>query len=419
MFKPLPLFIGQRYIHAKRQNHYVSFISMASMLGIMIGVFVLISILSIMHGFEKELRARILGVVAHVTVSGDDGLLKDWQKQQDILTKMPEVQGAAPYIQDQVMIASEQGVKGALLFGISPEHQDAVSSVNQHMLYGSFADLKSRGYGIALGRQLADTLQVYPGDKVTLITPQIQVTPAGLLPRMRRFTVIAVYEMGMLEYDDATAFIHIDDASRLFKTRESVHGLRLNVDNVYQAPKIAEAIERTLTQESSQNFKATDWTEDNKTFFSAIKMEQIAMSIILFFIILIAIFNLLASLVMVVTDKQADIAILRTMGLSPANIRYVFMIQGSLLGIGGTLAGVLLGVTFALNIETIIPAIENFFNFKIFPADVYYISEVPSDLHASDVWIIGILSIIFSIASTIYPANRAAKLQPAESLRYE
>jgi len=415
MFKPLPLFIGQRYIYAKRQNHYVSFISMASMLGIMIGVFVLISILSIMHGFEKELRARILGVVAHVTVSGNDGLLDDWQTQQEKLSKMPDIQGAAPYIQDQVMIASEQGVKGSLLFGISPEHQDAVSSVNQHMLYGSFADLKPRAYGIALGRQLADTLQVYPGDKITLITPQIQVTPAGLLPRMRRFTVVAIYEMGMLEYDDATAFIHIDDASRLFKTRESVHGIRLKIDNVYHAPQLANDLEQQL----GANFKTTDWAEDNTTFFSAIKMEQIAMSVILFFIILIAIFNLLASLVMVVTDKQADIAILRTMGLSPAKIRYVFMIQGSLLGIGGTIAGVLLGVTFALNIEIIIPAIENLFNFKIFPADVYYISEVPSDLHASDVWLIAILSVIFSIASTIYPANRAAQLQPAESLRYE
>jgi len=415
MFKPLELFIGQRYTHSKRRDNFVSFISLASMLGIMIGVFVLISILSIMHGFEKELRSRILGVVSHVTVSETNGLLSDWQQHQATLQKHPQVNGAAPYVQDQVMIASENGVKGALLFGISPEHQDAVSSVNKHMLYGSFDDLKSRSYGIAIGRQLSEALNVYPGDKVTLITPLIQVTPAGLLPRMRRFTVTSIFEMGMLEYDDATAFIHIEDAARLMKTRDQINGIRLNIDDVYDAPAIADQIEKALGDE----FEATDWGEDNATFFGAIKMEQMAMSIILFFIVLIAIFNLLASLVMVVTDKRADIAILRTMGMSPNGIRTVFMIQGSILGVGGTLIGVILGVLFAMNIETIIPAIESLFNFKIFPEDVYYISEVPSDLHASDVWIIGILSILFSVLSTIYPASQAAKMQPAESLRYE
>jgi lipoprotein-releasing system permease protein len=415
MFNALEFFIGQRYTHSKRKNGFVSFISLASMLGIMVGVFVLISILSIMHGFEKELRTRILGVVSHVTVSGTDGLLPNWQKHQVMLEQEPNVIGVAPYVQDQVMIASDAGVKGVLLFGIEPDYQDAVSEVNQKMLYGSFQDFTPRGYGIALGRQLAETLQVYPGDKVTLVTPHLQVTPAGLLPRMKRFTVVAIYEMGMLEYDDATAFIHIDDAARLLKTRKQVNGIRLNVDDVYAAPEIAQRLQEKL----GANFETSDWSKENATFFGAIKMEQIAMSVILFFIVLIAVFNLLASLVMVVTDKQADIAILRTMGMSPKGVRNVFMIQGSILGIGGTIVGVILGVLFSLNIETIIPAIENLFGFQIFDENLYYISQIPSDLHASDVWVIGILSVLFSIASTIYPATRAASLQPAESLRYE
>ena len=283
------------------------------------------------------------------------------------------------------------------------------------MEYGSFDDLKSRGYGIAIGVELAGKLNVYPGDKVTLITPQIQITPAGLLPRMKRFTVVALYRKGMKEYDSSTAFIHIEDAARLLKTRKEVTGIRLKLNDLFVAPQFARQLEHDL----GENYKVTDWAELNKAFFAAIQMEHIAMFIILFFIVLIASFYMLAALIMLVTDKQADIAILRTLGMSPKTIRNIFIIQGSVLGIIGTLLGVALGVLLASNIETLIPRIEDFFDFRIFPPDMFYISFVPSDLRAGNVWVITGVSILLSIAATIPASLRAAKIEPVEALRYD
>jgi lipoprotein-releasing system permease protein len=283
------------------------------------------------------------------------------------------------------------------------------------MQHGGLTDLKSRGYGIAIGVELASKLGVYPGDKVTLITPHIQITPAGLLPRMKRFTVTAIYRMNMKDYDSSTAFIHIDDAARLLKTRQEVTGIRLKLDDLFYAPQFAQQIEKNL----GKDYKATDWAKANQVFFAAVKMERIAMFIILSFIVLIAAFYLLASLVMIVTDKQADIAILRTLGMPAKTIRNIFIIQGSLLGIIGTLLGGLFGIVLSLNIETLLPRIERLFNFEIFPADVYYIAYVPSDLHANDVWIIMIGSILMSILATIPASRRAAAIQPVEALRYD
>lgn len=414
MFKPLDLFIGLRYTY-KRKNQNISNVSVAAVLGTMIGVLVLITILSIMNGFEKELRTRILGMVAHVTVSETDGLLSDWQKHRDALAKKPHVLGAAPYIQSQIMITSDTAASGVLLHGISPEYQDQVSDVDEHMEYGSFKDLKSRDYGIAIGVELAGKLNVYPGDKITLITPHIQITPAGILPRMKRFTVTAIYRKGMKDYDSGTAFIHIDDAARLLKTREKVTGIRIKLDDLFQAPQFARQLEKDL----GANYKAVDWAEANKVFFAAIQMEHIAMFIILFFIVLIASFYMLAALIMLVTDKQADIAILRTLGMSPKTIRNIFIIQGSTLGIIGTLLGVALGVLLASNLETFLPRIEDFFGFRIFPPDMFYISSVPSDLRASNVWVITVVSILLSIGATIPASLRAAKIEPVEALRYD
>lgn len=415
MFKPLELFIGQRYTHSKRRNRFISFISLASMLGIMLGVMVLITILSIMNGFEKELRDRILGVVAHVTVSSNDGKLKEWDQLQPKLNQTEHVIGTAPYTQKQTMLSYGGQLRGVVLQGIDPAQQTAVSEVNFKMLEGELADLKSRKYGIVLGVEVANALGVYVGDKVTVIVPQVQVTPAGVLPRLRRFTVVGIHQVGIQEYDGMTAFVHLGDAGRLFRMRDSVSGVRLKLGDLFEAQQV----KAQLQAELGEDYKVSDWSEDHGSIFRAVKTEKIAMSLILFLVVAVALFNLVASLVMAVQDKQSDIAILRTLGMKPHSIRKIFMIQGSIIGIFGTIVGVTLGVLLSLNVDSVVPFIENIIGRKIFPPEVFYISEIPSDMHWSDVITISIASLAFSVLATIYPASRAAKTQPAESLRYE
>lgn len=415
MFKPLEFFIGLRYTRSKHKNHYISFISLASMLGIMIGVLALITVLSVMNGFEKELRERILGMVAHVTVSGTDGKLGDWQSIDQQLAGNNQIKGIAPYIQQQVMISANGEVRGVLMQGIQPERQDAVSELEQNMLDGSLKTLKNKDYGIAIGRELASSIGAFIGDKVTVITPFARVTPAGVIPRMKRFTVTAIYKMNMRDYDSSTAFIHMDDAARLFKMKGQVSGLRIRLDDLFDAQPMAVSLQKELGNE----VEVSDWGRDNKTFFSAIRMEKTMMFFILLLIVVVAAFNLVSSLVMVVNDKQADIAILRTLGISPESIKKIFMIQGSIIGVSGAILGAIGGVLLAGNLETITPALENFFGAKIFPEDIFYISKVPSDLQMSDVWLITVSALVLAVLATIYPANRAAAVQPAESLRYE
>lgn len=415
MFKPLEFFIGLRYTRSKHKNHSISFISLASMLGIMIGVIVLITVLSIMNGFEKELRERILGVVAHVSVTGSDGLLPDWDLHQLALQEEEGVYGAAPFVEQQVMLSANSEVRGVQIQGILPEYQDNVSDVAVHVIDGSMNNLASRGYGIAIGVELAGALGVFVGDKVTVITPHAKITPAGVIPRMKRFTVVAVYKMNIRDYDSSTAFIHLDDAARLFKTRKNVTGVRLKLNNLFDA----QGISYDLQQRLGDKFKVTDWGSENKTIFKALKMEKIMMFFVLLLIVLVAVFNLVSSLVMVVNAKQADIAILRTMGMSASQVKRIFMIQGSLIGLIGAIIGAILGVLLSKNLDVIVPAIESLIGRKIFPEDVFYISTVPSELQFDDVLLVTITTIVIAVIATLYPANRAASVQPAESLRYE
>lgn len=415
MFKPLELFIGLRYTRSKHKNHYISFISLASMLGIMIGVLALITVLSVMNGFEKELRERILGMVAHVTVSGTGGKLSGWEDVDQRLAANKEVQGVAPYIEQQVMISANGEVRGIVIQGIQPERQPAVSELSDHLLDGSLDSLVDRDYNIAIGSELAAAIGAYIGDKVTIITPSATITPAGVLPRMKRFTVSAIYKMNMREYDSSTAFIQMSDAARLFKMGDEISGLRLKLDDLFAAQPMAMQLQEQL----GDVVEVSDWGRDNKTFFSAIRMEKTMMFFILLLIVVVAAFNLVSSLVMVVNDKQADIAILRTLGMSPTSVKKIFMIQGSLIGVSGAILGAIFGVLLASNLDVIIPAIENFFGAKLFAEDVFYISTVPSDLQSQDVWIITVAALVMAIVATIYPANKAAAVQPAESLRYE
>jgi len=415
MFTPLELFIGQRYTHSQRRNRFISFISFASMLGILLGVMVLITVLSIMNGFEKELRDKILGVVSHVTVSGTNGQLADWTAKIDGLKAQQHVIGAAPYVQKQVMLTNGNLMRGIVLQGIDPKLQSQVSDVNFKMLEGSFNSLAPRDYGIVLGVEVATALGVMPGDKVTVIVPQVQVTPAGILPRLKRFTVTGIYQIGHPEYDGMTGFIELSDASRLFRLGDNIGGIRLKLDDLFAAPAIGHELQTQLGKE----FEVVDWSEEHGSFFRAVKTERIAMTLILFLVVCVALFNLVASLMMAVNDKESDIAILRTFGMSGQRIMRIFMIQGSIIGIFGTLVGVGLGVWLSLNIDTVIPFLENTFGFKIFSSDVFYISEIPSDMRWENVIWIGVASLIASVLATIYPAWRASQIQPAESLRYE
>ncbi len=385
------------------------------MLGIILGVMVLITIMSVMNGLEKELRARILGVVAHVTVSGTDGKLEGWSEIYELLAQANHVIGAAPYIEKQVMLTNDSKLRGVQVQGIDPAYQEQVTDPVLELLEGQYSDLTPRGYGIILGVGLAQSLQVYPGDKVTLVVPQVQVTPAGILPRVRRFTVLGLYTSGVPEFDNMSAFVHIDDAARLFKLGEAVSGIRLRLDDLFAARSLAQQLQQAL----GDAYSVKDWSHEHAGFFRAVRTEKLAMSIILFMVITVALFNLWASLAMGVNEKEADIAILRTLGMKPKKITRVFMVQGLIIGTVGTVLGVVFGVLLSLNIEVIIAFLENTFGFKVFPADLFYISEVPSELHWKDVCLVAIAAFIAAIIATRSPARRAAAIQPAESLRYE
>lgn len=415
MFKPIELYIGLRYTRAKRRNHFISFISLVSMLGVALGVTALITVISVMNGFEKELRERILGMTAHATVRGDGGRLADWRNIAELTSAHPRVIGMAPFIRAEGMLSFGRQVNGALIRGILPEEEPKVSEVGDKMKIGRLDDLQAGKFRVILGRDLARLLGVVKGDKVTLIIPQASVTPAGLLPRMRRFEVTGIFEVGMYEYDSTLALIHMADAARLFRMQDEVTGVRLKLDDMFESMSITRELLASLPGE----YWVSDWTSQHANFFRAVKIEKITMFVILMLIVAVAAFNLVSTLVMVVVDKEADIAILRTLGASPSTIMGIFVIQGAVIGIIGTLLGVIGGVLLATNIDTIVPTLEHIFGFEFLSAEIYYINELPSDMHWSQVYAIAGIALLISFFATLYPAWRGSRVQPAEALRYE
>ncbi len=415
MIRPLELFIGLRYIRARRRDHFISFISLIYILCITLAIAALITVLSVMNGFGKELRGRILGVVSHVTVTEVDGRLMDWRALTERLKRNPHVLGQAPYILGQGMAARGKSVNGVFVRGILPSEEPQVSEFGERMVEGSLAALKPGEYGIVIGSALAWKLDVGLGSQMSLVVPQAQVTPAGLLPRFKRFTVVGIFRIDMYEYDSGLVLVHLEDAAKLYEMPDRVSGLRLKLDALDRAPIIAHEIAEGL----GPNYRARDWTREHGNFFRALQIEKTVMFVILLLIVTVAMFNVISTLVVIVTEKEADIAILRTLGLSPQSVMGVFMVQGAIVGLLGTLVGTLFGVLLASNVEAIVQFLEGIFHTSFLAPDIYLISELPSDIHWQDVlWISG-ASFVLALLSTIYPAWRASQVRPAEALRYE
>ena len=415
MFRPLEIFIGLRYTRAKRRNHFISFISMSSMLGIALGITALITVLSVMNGFQKELRERILSMTSHSTIGDWSGRLADWQMVRDVAERNLQVLAGAPFVSAEGMLTNGSQVSGAVLRGVLPEEEAKVSDINKKMIAGNLNALQPGSFGVILGKELANALGVSTGDKITVITPQANVTPAGIMPRLKRFDVVGIFEAGMYEYDRSLALLHLDDASLLFRLEGAVTGVRLKLDNLFAAPRVAREIARQLPGV----YWVRDWTQEHANFFRAVQIEKTAMFVILTLIVAVAAFNIVSTLVMVVTDKQADIAILRTLGATPASIMSIFIVQGITIGLIGTLLGLIGGISLALNVEVVVPFIEHLFGIKFLAPDIYFISDLPSEVRTADV--VAIASVAFGLAAlaTLYPAWRGARTQPADALRYE
>lgn len=414
---PYELFIGLRYTRTKRRNHFISFISLTSMVGIALGVAALIVVLSVMNGFQKELRSRILGVASHIQITGPDNQLRDWPALVKFVKGSPQIEAAAPYIVAQGLLSFDRNVQGSIVRGILPAEEDRVARIGSQMKAGRLSDLKPGEFGIVLGAELAHSLGVVMGDKVVVMAPQGQVTPTGVAPRLKQFRVIGIFQIGMYEYDASLALIHMEDAAKLYRMLDAVSGIRLKLGNLDDAPLISRDLAKQLSPFGA--YYVSDWTEQHANFFQAVQMEKRVMFVILTLIVAVAAFNIVSTLVMAVTDKRADIAILRTLGAAPASIMKIFIVQGASIGILGTVIGVAGGILLALNIGTIVPFIEQLFGIHFLPKEIYYISELPSDLQWGDVLRIGLLSLVLSLLATLYPSWKAANLNPAEALRYE
>ena len=415
---PYELQVGLRYTRSGkrsgRRNGFISFISALSMAGIALGVAALIVVLSVMNGFQKEVRDRMLSVLSHIEVVATHKPLMDWQAVVDQSKRHPLVRAGAPYVSGQAMLTRDDIVRGVMVRGIEPKLEAGVSEVGTQVIAGTLNDLIPGEFGIAIGKVMAFQLGARVGDRLALIAPQGTVTPAGVVPRVRQFTVVAVFESGHYEYDSTLVLTAMDDAARLFRV-EGVSGVRLRTDDMQQAPRVAGELMAGLPS----GLLARDWSGENRNWFAAVQIEKRMMFIILTLIVAVAAFNLVSMLVMTVTDKRSDIAILRTLGASPRSIMSIFVVQGALVGLLGTLLGVVLGTVLALNIGSVVGFVERLFGFQVLPAGVYFINHLPTDLHASDVITIGLTSCVLALAATIYPSLSASRVRPAEALRYE
>ena len=419
MFKPIELFSSLRYTRRKRKSGFVSFISVSSILGIMLGVAALIVVLSVMNGFQRELRTTILGVVSHVQIIGSAGKLGNWESLRERISDINSpvtIEGVAPFVSGEALFSRGPTVHGAMIRGVSPDEEITVSDLSRNMVAGEFKTLRAGSFRVIVGVDLARSLGVTVGEKVLLITPQGQVTPAGVMPRLKQFTVSGVFEMKNYQYDSALALINIEDAQKLFRMRPGeVTGVRLKLSDIDSAP----ALTSLLNAELPDNVFATDWTRSHATFFRAIQIEKRVMFIILLLIVAVAAFNIVSTLVMVVTDKRADIAILRTLGATQGQILRIFISQGAIIGVMGTILGLTMGLLVSMNIDVIVPAIESFFGTQFLAKDVYYIAEIPSEVDPSDVISICVVSFALTILATIYPSVKASRVKPTDALRYE
>ncbi len=415
---PYELLLGWRYTRAgraARRNGFISFISGVSMLGISLGVAALIIVLSVMNGFQKEVRDRMLGVVSHIEIYGAGGLpLADPQQTMEQARRQPQVQAAAPFVATQALLARGEDMRGTLVRGIDPALEPDITELARKLKDGPFARLVPGEFGLVVGAELARQMGLREGDAVTLIAPGGQVTPAGVVPRLKQMKVVGVFDAGHYEFDSGLVMMHIDDAQRLFRL-EGPTGVRLRLADLHRAPEVAAQLAAAM----GEGVVVRDWTKQNRTWFAAVQLEKRMMFIILTLIVAVAAFNLVSTLVMTVTDKRADIAILRTLGASPASVMGIFVVQGATVGVAGTLSGLLLGLAVAFNIDVIVPAIERLLGASFLPRDIYLISAMPSDPQAADIVPIAVISLVLAFLATLYPSWRASRVNPAEALRYE
>ena len=416
MFRPLFVFIGTRYTRAKRRNHFVSFISLTSMIGLALGVVVMIVVLSVMNGFDHEMRTRVLGMVPHATIESGEPI-SDWQSLAAKVKQNPQVEAVAPFTQMQGLLTNNGNVQKILLNAIDPVQERKVSIIDGFMKQGSLDDLVAGGFGVVIGDKAATKLGVGIGDKVTFVSPEVMVTPAGMFPRMKRFTVVGIFHVGAGELDGYLGVTNLQDLARLHRWKpDQVQGLRLKFTDLFKAPRTAYEIAQTLGE---HQYYSRDWTRTHGNLYQAIGMEKSIIGLLLLLIVAVAAFNIISTLVMVVNDKRGDIAILRTLGATPGQIMRIFMVQGTVIGVVGTLVGAGVGILAALNVSSAISALEGLIGHKFLNADVYFIDYLPSQLMAEDVLLVCGAALVLSFLATLYPAWRAARTQPAEALRYE
>jgi lipoprotein-releasing system permease protein len=414
MFKPYYLFIGTRYTNLKRRDHFITFISIVSMVGIALGVMVLITVLSVMNGFTQEIRSRILSITPHVMVSGYGEPVKDWPSLAKILQTNKDVEAIGPYVDGQGMITRGAEVRGVMVKGVDPQHIDAVFPLRNTLVSGNVDDLKAGSFNVILGSYLAKQLGVNEGDAITLVITEVSVSMAGVAPRLKRLNVVGIFEVGYI-YDNGYVFINIEDAAKIFKTQGGVTGLQVRLDDPFAAPRVSKELHDSV----NGFYHVIDWTVLNSAYFSAVKMEKTMMFFTLIMILAIAVFNLISTLVMVVTDKRADIGVLRALGASSRKIMAIFVCQGAIIGVIGTILGVIAGIALSLNVTRLVSFVEETFQVKFLSADVYFISQLPSHLQYGDVFVIAFSALVLSLLATLHPAWRAAQIQPAEALRHD